>query len=135
MCEYPGFPSFHTDLFKELTDPIQIFFWIKYRPFTDPVMYEITDLVNQICNFSLLPNNWEIRRSIIEHLSIKLIKWHSFLKPEQDWWQLLIPTNRQFFGFVSLINEKYQFYRPFYTNTDLLQTQKGQKVCITDLGL
>jgi hypothetical protein len=37
--------------------------------------------------------------------------------------------------FVSLINEKYLFYRHFVTNTDLLQTQKYQKVCITDPAL
>ena len=26
---------------RKITDPIQTYFWIKYRPFTDPVMYEI----------------------------------------------------------------------------------------------
>ena len=34
-----------------------------------------------------------------------------------------------------LLLAKYQVYRPFTGNTDLLQTQKCKKVCITDLGL
>ena len=50
---------------------------------------------------------------------------------ESKQWQLLLSPNKQFFIFVSLINEKYQFwnkYRP-------LKTQNCQKVCITDPGL
>ena len=34
-----------------------------------------------------------------------------------------------------VILAKHRFYRPFTVNTDLLQTQKCKKVCITDLGL
>ena len=34
-----------------------------------------------------------------------------------------------------VVNKKHQFNRPLDTNTDLLQTQKFQKVCITDLGM
>ena len=41
LVKLPGLPIIHTDLLSEITDPIQTYFLIKYRPFTDPVMYEI----------------------------------------------------------------------------------------------
>ena len=44
----------------------------------------------------------------------------------------VVSTNKHLIEFLSLIIEKYQFYRPFHTNTDLLQTQTCQKVFITD---
>ena len=117
ICRVPKYPY---NLFKANYRPNTDLFLDKIQTFYRPGDVWNTDLVNQICNFSLFPNNWEIRRSINEHSSIKLLKWHSFLKSEQDWWQLLESTNNHFFELVSLINEKLPIlqtflhkYRPF----------------------
>jgi hypothetical protein len=39
-------------------------------------------------------------------------------------WKQLLSADKQFFIILLLINVIYQSYRPFDTNTDLLQTQK-----------
>ena len=50
-----------------------------------------------------------------------------FLIMSKTFGRILYQPTIFFFVILSLIDEKYQLYRSFDTNTDLLQTQKCQK--------
>ena len=125
---------------SKITDPIQTYFWTKYRTFTDPVICEIQTYLTK-CIIFHISKKLDIKGFIVNMYSFNFPIWHSMLNYKQECWLVMKVNNSNYFyhltsnflylnrwlmkniNFTDHLIQIQTFYRPKSTKRSVLQTQ------------